>query len=500
MLEECDSPGEFFYDNRTGELYYYMNSTAEAQDPGTDYVGSNIEMLVRASGTSAATPIKNVRFSNITFAHTASTFLSSYSTKLGGGDYAVHNGAAVWVSKSEGFRLDGCLFDRVGGTAVMLYGYIRGAVIDSNEFFSTGAHAIVSWGTSELVDGTTPDHVEGTVVTNNLAHEIGIWEKQTCFWMQALTTGTILKNNIAFNGARALINFNDGFGGGNVVESNLLFNGVRETGDHGPFNSYDRQPFFTTVADPKGNNPSYAILENRIARNLIISNFYSKVPLDHDDGSCFYRDTENVMVFGGTKNFYGNHKMASNSLYIYPEYISVLDGAGDHSAARGRLASARDMLARTRTEMLHKSRAAAGVASNAAAAAAAAAAGLTEIERLPFCCESLQTNSSEHSGEGDSWINNTCITTVGTPYLFDPSPCNGTRLFPNLAGNTFQVPRNHLLHFPVCNGSLQNGDASLAKWQLMVNQDGSAADAGSHYGPIPSDDALIAKAKALLQF
>eukprot|EP00729_Bicosta_minor_P009575 gene9575-2887_t len=331
VLEECDSPGEFFYDNRTGELYYYMNSTAEAQDPGTDYVGSNIEMLVRASGTSAATPIKNVRFSNITFAHTASTFLSSYSTKLGGGDYAVHNGAAVWVSKSEGFRLDGCLFDRVGGTAVMLYGYIRGAVIDSNEFFSTGAHAIVS-------------------------------------------------------------------------------------------------------------------------------------------------------------------------LYIYPEYISVLDGAGDHSAARGRLASARDMLARTRTEMLHKSRAAAGVASNAAAAAAAAAAGLTEIERLPFCCESLQTNSSEHSGEGDSWINNTCITTVGTPYLFDPSPCNGTRLFPNLAGNTFQVPRNHLLHFPVCNGSLQNGDASLAKWQLMVNQDGSAADAGSHYGPIPSDDALIAKAKALLQF
>ena len=32
---------------------------------------------------------------------------------------------------------------------------------------------------------------------------------------------------------RALINFNDGFGGGNVIESNLMFNANRETSDHG---------------------------------------------------------------------------------------------------------------------------------------------------------------------------------------------------------------------------------------------------------------------------
>jgi hypothetical protein len=39
------------------------------------------------------------------------------------------------------------------------------------------------------------------------------------------------------NGPRAGINWNDGFAGNNRVEGNLVFNMVRETGDHGPFNS-----------------------------------------------------------------------------------------------------------------------------------------------------------------------------------------------------------------------------------------------------------------------
>ena len=85
------------------------------------------------------------------------------------------------------------------------------------------------------------------------------------------------------------------------------------------------------------------------------------------------------------------------------------------------------------------------------------------------------------------------------PYLFDASPCNGTALFPRLQGNTFQVPKGHRLQFPICNGSDQHGSPSLSAWQRMHNYDGSHADAGSVYGAIPSDDALVAAAKKLLQ-
>jgi len=61
-------------------------------------------------------------------------------------------------------------------------------------------------------------------------------------WFQAVTAQTLVQGNVHFNGPRAGLNFNDGFGGGDVIEHNLLLNCVRESGDHGPYNSWDRVP------------------------------------------------------------------------------------------------------------------------------------------------------------------------------------------------------------------------------------------------------------------
>ena len=43
----------------------------------------------------------------------------------------------------------------------------------------------------------------------------------------------MLEGNIFFNGPRAGINFNDGFGGNSTIRKNLVFNTCRESGDHG---------------------------------------------------------------------------------------------------------------------------------------------------------------------------------------------------------------------------------------------------------------------------
>ena len=45
----------------------------------------------------------------------------------------------------------------------------------------------------------------------------------------------------------AAINFNDMMGGGDIIEYNLLFNPCRESGDHGPINTWDGQPFLTKL-------------------------------------------------------------------------------------------------------------------------------------------------------------------------------------------------------------------------------------------------------------
>lgn len=119
-----------------------------------------------------------------------------------------------------------------------------------------------------------------------------------------------------FNGPRCGINFNDNLGGGNELKNNLLFNWVRETSDHGPFNSWDRLPFLNDIVDKQG---TYDVLESFIHHNFIINNYHSTWPIDHDDGSHNYTDSENVLVYGGYKQYLGHGLKSMKNLYLYAD-------------------------------------------------------------------------------------------------------------------------------------------------------------------------------------
>ena len=115
-----------------------------------------------------------------------------------------------------------------------------------------------------IVTGTTGNHPEGTSLTNNFFHELGLHEKQSSAWFQAKSASTFWKHNIFFNGythsvsvsvivsvsvclsffhlsylylcvlsPRAGVNVNDGFGGNNTFVESLMFNSCRESQDHG---------------------------------------------------------------------------------------------------------------------------------------------------------------------------------------------------------------------------------------------------------------------------
>ena len=62
---------------------------------------------------------------------------------------------------------------------------------------------------------------------------------------------------------------------------NLILNAVRESGDHGPFNSWDRVPYITTLR-----NGSASIIPawNHINNNFIIGTYFSSQAIDNDDG------------------------------------------------------------------------------------------------------------------------------------------------------------------------------------------------------------------------
>lgn len=136
-----------------------------------------------------------------------------------------------------------------------------------------------------------------TQVVQNVVHEIGIFTKQASCWFQAKTSQSLLEGNICFNGPRAGINFNDGFGGGSRLTRNLVFNTCRQSGDHGwypcsmqlhadrdnvavvspgPFNSWDRLPFITEVNPDAGPNGSFVPAMNEIDHNFMIGNYESQ--------------------------------------------------------------------------------------------------------------------------------------------------------------------------------------------------------------------------------
>jgi len=137
-------------------------------------------------------------------------------------------------------------------------------------------------------------------------------------FFQAKSCQNNISGNIMMNGPRAMVNFNDGFGGGSTVESNLFFNAVRETGDHGPFNMWDRQPFVTEVRDGM---PSLIPATNYLRRNFIVANYAGAAgPIDTDDGSSYLHAERNFLTFGGgiKSQWYGHSMNTSNNIYAYP--------------------------------------------------------------------------------------------------------------------------------------------------------------------------------------
>ena len=56
-----------------------------------------------------------------------------------------------------------------------------------------------------------------------------------------------------------------------------------------------------------------------ISRNFFISNYHSTWPIDHDDGSNAYHDSDNLLLWGGAKNYLGFGKSGHSNFYIYPD-------------------------------------------------------------------------------------------------------------------------------------------------------------------------------------
>jgi len=121
---------------------------------------------------------------------------------------------------------------------------------------------------------------------------------------------------------RAGINISEGTFGGHVIEFCDVFDTVRETGDHGSFNSWGRDrfwdPHIPTMNREVGSNPGLHyldMLEPNIIRN-------SRWRCDHgwdidlDDGSSQYQIYNNLLLNGGLKLREGYYRSVWNNIVV----------------------------------------------------------------------------------------------------------------------------------------------------------------------------------------
>lgn len=341
IFEELDAPGEWFYEKKSGKLYFYPPAGADLSS--ANLVAASLEELIRVTGT-AIEKVKYLTFSDFTFTETHRTLFSRTYEKLMRGDWAVARAGAIFVKDAENITVKNSIFDQVGGNAIFISGYNRNHAITNNEFTGSGATDVQIAGLqsavrypstwenqhSDLQDKNpgplTDDYPQNITVSYNEMFNMGVFEKQSAGVNISVSRDITVSHNTVHHSPRAGVNINDGTWGGHIIEFNDIFDTVLETGDHGPFNSWGRDRFWS-LSGEDAVKKQYAFLdamETTIIRNNRIWH-NSEWDIDLDDGSSNYDIYNNLLINAGFKLREGFSRKVHNNI--------IVNGAGHFHVA-----------------------------------------------------------------------------------------------------------------------------------------------------------------------
>lgn len=275
VLEELDDANEFYYSPDTRTLYFLPNQSTPFP---TTFVASQHACLLSIHGT-AIQPAANITLRNLVVTETANTFMADYEAPASG-DWAIHRGGAVYVEGGENVTVTESMFTQIATNAIVISDWNYNISITHNEMVWLGDSGIVIVGQSSGIDGVTNTNQPDLItVSHNLIHETGAYVKQSAPTFVALSRRVEFNYNVLFNVPRSGINVNDGFAGNKTIAWNVMFNTVRETSDHGPINTWDRQPYLTEQRGGVG-HPSLVQHESYIHHNALFNSYSSFYPID----------------------------------------------------------------------------------------------------------------------------------------------------------------------------------------------------------------------------
>ena len=160
------------------------------------------------------------------------------------------------------------------------------------------------------------------MVEDCLIYRTGRFEKQTAPIQISMSMSITVRHCSIYDVPRAGINICDGCWGGHTIEYCDVFDTVKETGDHGSFNSWGRDRYWlpSTTATSKlvAANPDLPLLD--AIKPITLAN--SRWRCDHgwdidlDDGSSNYHIFNNLLLNGGLKNREGYNRTVENNIIL----------------------------------------------------------------------------------------------------------------------------------------------------------------------------------------
>lgn len=337
VFEELDAPGEWFFNAAEQKLYYFPTNDIDLKRAKVEIV--RLKTLIDFRGTKAQ-PVHNVILQGFVFRHAARTFMENKEQLLRS-DWTVSRTASVSFNGATDCEIADCEFDQVGGNTILVNNYNQRITIKGCYIHDSGASGVVFVGDPAAVrsplfrygkqDYKNLDRAPGPkndnypadcVVDNCLITRTGRDEKQTAPVHISMAYGVKVSHCSIYDVPRAGININEGTFGGHVVEYCDVFNTVLETGDHGSFNSWGRDRYWTPSIKETSNEvakdttmPFWEMLAPNILRNTRWRCDHGW-DIDLDDGSTNYLIYNNLLLNGGLKLREGYRRIATNNVIV----------------------------------------------------------------------------------------------------------------------------------------------------------------------------------------
>ena len=338
IFEELDAPGEWFLNTKAHTLYFYPPAGLDL--PQATVEATRLRSLVEFRGTEK-NPVCFVTLRGLTFRQAARTVMDT-KEPLVRSDWAIYRGGAIFFDGAEDCSLADCFLDQVGGNAVFVNDYNRRITIRGCQIAKAGASGVCFVGDPKAARSALSNYDQSNTLAaldrtpgpqgNNfpadcrvddcLIYLTGRVEKQTAGVEIDLAQNITVSHCSIYDLPRSGINIGDGCWGGHVIEFCDIFDTVKETGDHGSFNSWGRDrywvPEITTINDRVRQVPELPRLD--AVKPIILRNNRWRCDhgwdIDLDDGSSYYLITSNLCLHGGIKNREGFGRIVENNILV----------------------------------------------------------------------------------------------------------------------------------------------------------------------------------------